>query len=121
MGYWFPVFLAAINREEQIGDESRENLYHQAVLASGKKMRAIEVPVPPCKEFLNNPTELMYKRHLLRSQIKMVGGNPVGFIQQCPVRKLHTKKHKKSTLTGIFFDTQFSNRTLLIFNHISWE
>jgi len=82
-GYGFPVFFVTVNGQKKISNEAREYLYHQAVLASGKKMIDIEVPFPPGKEFLDVPAELINKRHLLCGQIETVGGNPVSFVVNC--------------------------------------
>jgi len=70
----------AVNGQEKIGDKPREYLYHQAVLASGKKMIDLEMSLPPAEEFLNFPAEHINISNLFRSEIETVGGNPIGFV-----------------------------------------
>jgi hypothetical protein len=70
----------AVNGQEKIGDKPREYLYHQAVLASGKKMIDLEMSLPPAEEFLNFPAEHINIRHLFCGEIKTVGDDPVSFI-----------------------------------------
>jgi hypothetical protein len=60
----------AVNGYEKIGDKSREYLHHQAVPASGKKMIDFEMLLPPAKEFLNVPAELINLRHLFCGEIR---------------------------------------------------
>lgn len=69
-----------VHGQKKIRNKSREYLHHQAVLASGKKLINVEMPLPPAKEFLDVPAELLNKRHLFCGEIETVGGDPVIFV-----------------------------------------
>jgi len=43
----------ALNGQEEIGDESAEDLHHEAIRASGDQGIDVQVLFPPAKEFLS--------------------------------------------------------------------
>ena len=51
----FVVVIMAIDSKQQIGNQSREDLHHQAVLCSCNEVIDLEVAFPPCKKLLNQP------------------------------------------------------------------
>lgn len=71
------MLLMAVDCEEKAGDESREDLNHKAMLASGYQVVNFEVPFPPGEKFLDIPAQFINLGDLFGSQVKAVCGHPI--------------------------------------------
>ena len=60
----FAMLVLTVDSQEELGDETRQNLDHHLVLASGKRLVNFEEPFPPGDEFFNLPAELIGKGDL---------------------------------------------------------
>lgn len=74
------MLFMAIDSQQEISDESGQDLDHQTVPASCNKMIDFEMSLPPSEKLLNIPTKLINKGNLLSSQVKAICGNPVLFV-----------------------------------------
>jgi len=64
----------AVNSQEQIGDQSAQNLSHQTIGAAGDQVVDVEVLLPPPEEDFDVPAQLVSQGHIFGAQIKTVGG-----------------------------------------------
>jgi len=74
------MLFMTIDSQKEIGDESGQDLDHQAMLASCDKMINFEMSLPPSEKLLNIPTKLVDNGNLLSSQVKAICGNPELFV-----------------------------------------
>ncbi len=71
------MLLMAIDCEQKVSDESREDLNHKAMLGSGYKVVNFQVSFPPSEKFLYVPAQLINLGDLFGSQVKTVCGHPI--------------------------------------------
>lgn len=69
----------AVYRQKDIGNQAGKHLDHEPMAASGNKVIHLEVPLPPGKEALYLPAQLVYLGDLFGSEVEATGGSPVGF------------------------------------------
>ena len=72
------VFFMAVYRQKDIGNQAGKHLDHEPMAASGNKVIHLEVPLPPGKEALYLPAQLVYLGDLFGSEVEATGGSPVG-------------------------------------------
>ncbi len=73
------IALMEIDHQQEIGDQSREQLHQEAVWVSGDEMIDFEVLFPPGEEGFNLPSERENEGDLLCRQVLSVGSDPVSF------------------------------------------
>ena len=75
----FAMLLMAIDREQEIGDQTGKHLDHETMAASGNEMVYFEMPLPPGKKRFYVPTQLVDQGYLFSGEIKPIRSNPIGF------------------------------------------
>jgi len=76
-GDFFLEVLMAIDGQQQIGDQARQDLDHEAVGTACNQVIDLQVPFPPGKEILDIPSQLVRLGDLFTGKLVAVGCNPV--------------------------------------------
>jgi hypothetical protein len=71
------MFFAAVDCEQQVSDQSGQDLHQQAIGAACNQGVNLQVALPPAKKGFDGPAQLLDQRDLLGAQVKAVGGHPV--------------------------------------------
>ena len=67
----------AMDGQQQIGDQARQDLDHEAIGTTGDQVIDLQVPFPPGKEILDVPAQLVRLGDLFTDKVVAVGGDPV--------------------------------------------
>jgi len=92
----FLEMLMAINGQQEIGNESPEDLHHEAIGAAGNQGIDVQVLFPPAKEFFDLPTELINQGNICGREVKAAGGHPIVFV----VHPIPHDSHRPLSLLG---------------------
>ena len=71
-----------IDGQQEIGNESPEDLHHEAIGASGNQGIDVQVLFPPAKEFFDLPTQFIDQGNICGGEVKAAGGHPICFTVQ---------------------------------------
>ena len=86
----------AIDGQQEIGNESPEDLHHETIRASGDQGIDIQVLFPPPEEFFDLPTQFINQGNVRGGEVKAAGGHPIFFA----VHPVAYDSHRPSGLIG---------------------
>ena len=98
-GRFFSIELVAVERQQQVGDQSRQQLEQHSMTIPADEMIHFQMTFPPTEELLDLPTERVNECYLLCGEVCSVSSNPEDFLPNTKSHKIHRMLHPMVLVT----------------------